>query len=104
MVGALRSPAKREMAANNIVTTYASWDTNVDAYLRSEADDVYVRPLFSILDDDTHEYDDHKTCAICQTFDFGARWVPNNGGAWVNSSSWQASRLSVDKYLGMVDE
>ena len=86
------------------MTIYAAWDTHTQDYLLSEADDVYVRPLFSILDDDAHDFNDHKTCSVCHTFDVGARWVPDNGGAWVNSGSWQAARQSVDKYQRMDEE
>lgn len=81
------------------LTTYSAWDASIESYLRGDADDTYIRPLFSILPDDPREDDpEHRTCPICQTFDFGSRWVPDNGGAWVLSSSWQASKHSIEKY------
>ena len=102
MVGALRSPAKREMVANNTVTTYAAFDGYTDDYLRGDSDDTYVRPILSILPDDPEGEHDHKTCLICHSFDLGARWVPDNGGAWVNSSSWQIAECTVEKYRGTI--
>lgn len=85
------------------MTIYAAWDGHTEEYLRGLGDDTYVRPLFSILPDDDNENDpEHRSCMICQSFDFGARWVPDNGGAWVYSSSWQAARHSVEKYQGQV--
>lgn len=81
------------------MTAYARWDHHTEQYLRNDGDDVYVRPLFSILLDDNHEDDpEHKNCTICQTEYSGARWVPDNGGAWVNSGNWHASRHSVETY------
>lgn len=101
MVGALRSPAKREMAAN-IMTVYAAWDSHTEDYLRGEADDVYVRALFSFLPDDEREDDpEHKTCTFCQTEYVGARWVPDNGGAWVNSNSWADAEHDPETYISM---
>ena len=85
------------------MTIHAAYDDYTEQYLRGETDDTYVRPIFSILDDDNHEDDDHSLCSICQTFDYGARWVPNNGGAWVNSSCWQAAKSSAERYQGMFD-
>lgn len=84
------------------MSSYASFDGLTDDYLRSDSDDTYVRPIFSILPDDEYEDDNHAFCLICHSFDFGPRWVPDNGGAWVYSSSWQASGQSVKKYLGEV--
>lgn len=86
------------------MTVYASWDEYTDRYLRDDGDDTYIRPIISFLLDDPSADNDHATCSICHTFDVGARWVPDNGGAWVNSGSWQAARQSVDKYLKVEDE
>jgi hypothetical protein len=84
------------------MTTYAAWDGQTQDWLRNDYDDTYTRPIISFLPDDPHEEDDHSLCQICQSFDFGARWVPDNGGAWVYSSSWQAAQHSVKKYQGKV--
>lgn len=81
-----------------MTASYAAWDSHTEDYLRHEADDTYVRPIFSILDDDENEHNDHRACSICQTEDSGARWVPDNGGAWVISSYWKESQYAADRY------
>lgn len=86
------------------MTTYAAFDDWTDRLLRDDTDDTYVRPIFSILPDDPQDRDQHKDCLICHSSDMGARWVPDNGGAWVNSSSWQAARLSFEKYTGTIPD
>jgi|LakMenE18May11ns_1017448.scaffolds.fasta_scaffold8786254_1 hypothetical protein len=84
------------------MATYAAFDDWTDRLLRDDYDDTYVRPMVSVLPDDLHDEDQHKDCLICHSFDFGARWVPDNGGAWVNSSSWQVAECTVEKYTGTI--
>lgn len=86
------------------MSVYAAWDTNTEQYLRDECDDTYVRPIFSILPDDIKADDDHKSCLICHTNSVGPRWVPDNGGAWVDSNSWERSEYNHETYSGRVDE
>ena len=82
------------------MTTYAAWDERTDTLLRDQSDDTYIRPLFSILPDDSYDYDpEHSSCPICQTEHIGPRWVPHNGGAWVDSNSWAKSGYAVEEYL-----
>jgi len=83
------------------MTTYAAFDDWTDRLLRrDDADDTYVRPMLSFLPDDPQDEDDHALCDVCHSFDTGARWVPDNGGAWVNSSCWQIAGCTVEKYNG----
>lgn len=84
------------------MTIYASWDYRTDRYLRDDNDDTYVRPLISVMEDDPHDIDNHQGCHICHDNWGGSRWVPDNGGAWVYSSSWQESKGDRERYLKIV--
>lgn len=68
---------------------------------RPGADDVYPRPMFSVLDDD--EYGDHERCSLCRGANWGDRWVPDNGGAWVITALWEECGRDVAEYTRIMD-
>jgi hypothetical protein len=83
------------------VTTYAEFDPRVLEYLADPTtDDTYARPIFSlVLDDENGEDPEHLGCVICHDNRYGNRWVPDNGGAWVNSAVWEGCDRDYGRYL-----
>lgn len=85
-------PQQREM------TTYSAWNEATEERLRGEGDDVFHRPLLSLVDDEKGIEPDHSNCNICQRMDNGHRWVPDNGGAWVIPMVWEQCKRDPEKY------
>jgi len=81
------------------VTEYAGWDSLTHNRLQ-QGNDEYRRPLFSFMPDDPCESDpEHSHCQICQDNRTGARWVPDNGGAWVNPGLWERMGRNHKEYV-----
>lgn len=82
------------------MVTYAAWLPITENWLRGPEDDVYRRPLFSIVDDNKEDDDpEHLKCHVCQGNISGNRWVPNNGGAWVNAHMWEDCGRDFATYM-----
>jgi len=99
-VGASR-PLGEKRKASKLVTYSAFDNATMRQLTRPGADDVYVRPLLSVLEDD--ESGDHERCLVCRGPNWGDRWVPNNGGAWVIPALWEESGRDPEKYTRMID-
>ena len=81
---------------------YAAWSENTERYLRDPYDDTYIRPLFSVLEDDPEG--DHSSCQICNNQNWTiTKWVPDNGGAWVYARAWDNCKGDVDRYVKFVE-
>lgn len=99
-VGASRPLGEKRKASK--LVTYAAFDNATMRQLtRPGVDDVYTRPMFSVLDDD--EYADHDRCLVCRSSNWGDRWVPDNGGAWVITALWEQCGRDPAEYTRIMD-
>ena len=83
------------------MTTYAAFDERTEMFLRESYDDTYRRPLFSLIDDDRDCENGH--CSICEHGHGFNRWVPDNGGAWVSSQTWEEAKQDYAEYIKITE-